>query len=604
MKYPIILCFLLVFQNLVAQLALNTDRIDALYQVGETINFRVSSNQTGTVSYKIFYDRFVPPLTTGTLNITAGQTLSIPYQSNESGVVYCEIIQSGNKAFSAAAVDPFNITTIGTPPEDLDQFWDSQKNLLSQVPFDLQISLFEEHDNSITYRVNLSIIDGRRVYGLLSVPNTLGPHPAILTLPPFGNSPGIVEPEFILAERIGALSFSLSIHNVPIDQTDPVGYELGEINTPEAFYYRYAILGAIRAIDYLETRDDYTGVVAVNGVSQGAGLSMLLAGIDDRISLMVQSNAALCQHLGILENKASGFPYYIMQSRTEENDPVHEAQTIGAVKYYDAAFLNKNIDFPTYHVISYQDTITPPATVFAAYNQIIAPKVLVHAPLLGHQHPDEYFSLRRHFYRRYFPASLDPSWPFMEDFTGYFVNAGPDVNTELSNSISLNPVVMLENNVRDDFPAQWDMVEGPGNVNFSNPNNYQTTASFSLPGAYLLRFTAFDSYPQEPDRFYSLQDYVRVFVDGTVSTENRVGTDMIGLRLTPNPTAGRVLVQMDRSFIGALNIYNATGQVVRKFAERAWTDGTVVELEDLESGIYWLTFEMEDERVVRKLVVM
>ena len=604
MKYQIILCFLLVSQNLLAQLTLSTDRVDALYQVGEVINFQVNSSQPGAISYKILYDRFVPPLATGTLNISAGQTISIPYQSSEPGIVYCEIIQAGNKAFSAAAIDPFNIAGIGTPPADLDQFWNTQKNLLEQIPFDLQISLFEEHDNSITYRINLSNIDNRRVYGLLSVPNTPGPHPAIITLPPFGNSSGIIEPEFILAERVGALSFSLSIHNVPVDQTDPVGYEQGEINDPNEFYYRYAILGAIRAIDYLETREDYTGVVAVNGVSQGAGLSMLLAGIDDRISLMVQSNAALCQHLGILENKASGFPYYIMQSRAEVNDPVHEAQTIGAVKYYDAVFLNKNIDFPTYHVISYQDTITPSATVFAAYNQIIAPKILLHAPLLGHQHPDEYFSLRRHFYRRYFPAPLDPSWPFMEDFTGYSVDAGPDINTAISNSISLNAFVMLNSDFRNDFPAQWDMVSGPGNVNFTNPNSYQSTASFSLPGEYLLRFTAFDSYPEAANRFYSLQDYVRVFVDGTVSTENRVDSEMTALRLTPNPTTGRALVQIDRIFIGALDIYNATGQVVREFSERVWTDGTVLELEDLGSGVYWLAFEIEGERVVRKLVVV
>jgi len=369
-------------------------------------------------------------------------------------------------------------------------------------------------------------------------------------------------------------------------------------------YYRYAILGAIRAIDYLETREDYTGVVAVNGVSQGAGLSMLLSGIDDRISLMVQSNGALCQHLGILENKASGFPYFINQSRTEVNDPVHESQTIGAVKYYDAVFLNKNIDFPTYHVISYQDTITPSATVFAAYNQIIAPKILVHAPLLGHQHPDEYISLRRYFYRRYFSAPLDPSWPFMEDFTGYFVDAGPDVNVDVSNSISLNATVKLNTEIRNDFPARWDKVSGPGDVNFANTNDYQTTANFSQPGNYLLRFTAFDSYPEVANRFYSVQDYVRVFVDGTVSTEDRIETEIIGLRLTPNPAVDRVLMQMDQPFSGALSIYNATGQMVRSFAEQTWTDGSVLEVEDLAAGVYWLDFELEKERIVQKLVVL
>ena len=184
MNYPIILCFLLISQNLLGQLDLTTDRTNAFYQLNETINFRVSSNQSGTIDYKIIYDRFVPAIETGSITISAGQTLSIPYQSDESGIVYCQVTQDGNQAFSAAAVDPFNIGPIGTPPSNLDQYWDEQKNLLAQIPLDLQISLFEEHDNSHTYQIDLSNIDGRRVYGLLSVPNTEGPHPAIITLPP------------------------------------------------------------------------------------------------------------------------------------------------------------------------------------------------------------------------------------------------------------------------------------------------------------------------------------------------------------------------------------------------------------------------------------
>ena len=360
----------------------------------------------------------------------------------------------------------------------------------------------------------------------------------------------------------------------------------------------------MRAIDYLETRDDYSGVVAINGVSQGAGLSMLMAGIDDRISLMAQSNGALCQHSGILENKASGFPYYINQSRFEQNDPVHESQTIDAARYFDAVHLNKNIDFPTYHIISYRDTITPSATVFAAYNQIIAPKVLLHAPLLGHQHPDEYISSRRNFYRRHFPAPLKPSWPFPSDLTGYLVDAGPDTNADLNESISLSAMVMLDSIIRDDFPAVWDVVSGPGVVNFENEFSYQTAASFSLPGEYLLRFTAFDGYPEDPTRFYTVQDYVRVFSEGTVSTENIGDPELIGLKLTPNPTKGLVKVILENPFSGSLNIYNSSGQLVRQFDNQLWNNDTEVDIKDLGPGVYWLGFVLEGKRIIKKIVVI
>ena len=78
MKYSIFLCFFFFSQNLFSQIELATDRVEALYRVGESVNFRITSNQTGVATYKLFYDRFVPVLATGTINLTAGQTFTLP----------------------------------------------------------------------------------------------------------------------------------------------------------------------------------------------------------------------------------------------------------------------------------------------------------------------------------------------------------------------------------------------------------------------------------------------------------------------------------------------------------------------------------------------
>jgi hypothetical protein len=39
----------------------------------------------------------------------------------------------------------------------------------------------------------------------------------------------------------------------------------------------------------------------------------------------------------------------------------------------------------------------------------------------------------------------------------------------------------------------WSKVNGPGGVTFADASAVDTTASFSLPGAYVFRFTADDS---------------------------------------------------------------------------------------------------------------
>lgn len=37
---------------------------------------------------------------------------------------------------------------------------------------------------------------------------------------------------------------------------------------------------------------------------------------------------------------------------------------------------------------------------------------------------------------------------------------------------------------------QWRKISGPGDVTFGSPDALQTTATFTAPGAYVLRFTA------------------------------------------------------------------------------------------------------------------
>ena len=212
-------------------------------------------------------------------------------------------------------------------------------------------------------------------------------------MPPYGNSPNLTTPEIDLASKGGVIVLSVSIHNALPDQTDPNAYEPDDYATKEQNYYRYGILGAIQAINYIFTRSDFDGVnLGLNGVSQGAGLASIVAGLDNRVNLLAFSNPVLSQNSGLSSNRAGGFPNYIQQSRNEFGTASHENATVSATRYYDAMFFARRYNGPVLGILSYEDLVTPAATGFATFNQFRGPKILCHATELGHSHPPQYWT--------------------------------------------------------------------------------------------------------------------------------------------------------------------------------------------------------------------
>ncbi|MEL6926136.1 MAG: acetylxylan esterase, partial [Bacteroidota bacterium] len=334
---------------LLAQLQVKADRNDARYQIGETAGFDIQSHASGTVTYEIKYDNNTPSLQSGSINLTAGVAQRISYQGSKAEAVVCIVKQGGQTSRAAAVFSPFRIAELESEPSDYDAFWNNQKAQLSGIPLDAQLSLFNEQANSRTYTLSMSSVDGRRVYGYVSVPKSAGPFPAVITLPPFGASAGIAQPEAFVSENANVISVSLSIHNTPPNQTDPNAYTPDDITNRERVYYRYGVLAALRGIEYLHTRSDFNGELAMTGVSQGAGLSVIAAGLDNRVDLLLLSNAALSQHAGLKYDRASGFPYYLNKGRAGNfGDDV----VLQAVKYYDAVYAAKRFKGQSLTIVS------------------------------------------------------------------------------------------------------------------------------------------------------------------------------------------------------------------------------------------------------------
>jgi K319L-like, PKD domain/Fibronectin type III domain len=107
------------------------------------------------------------------------------------------------------------------------------------------------------------------------------------------------------------------------------------------------------------------------------------------------------------------------------------------------------------------------------------------------------------------PVRQQSAWSNTACFTvaKKVVNQAPTVNAGPDQSITLPALATLAGTVTDDQlpnpPANvtvtWSKVSGPGTVTFATPNAPQTTATFSVAGAYVLRLTANDSALQASD---------------------------------------------------------------------------------------------------------
>lgn len=514
LKFYFIVLFLLAIPKLYAQLEISTDRATAVYTLGELMNFNVSSNSSGTVEYTIRYDGFSPIIAQGEIQLTPEKTAKIPFTLDHPGFVVIRAKRGGHTRYAGAAFSPYDIAPFEEEPEDFDEFWETQKQALDEIDMNPKVLFDYETEYTKNYTLRLDHIDNRRIHGLLSVPKGDGPFPGMLILPAFGGETTVNNPE-TLAERVGAITVSINIHNAEVGDDDPNAYFPDNYEDKAGNYYRYAILGALRSLDYISSRDDFDGEnLGVTGVSQGGGLSFMTAGLDNRVNLLVQNNAALCEHAGLKYGRATGFPNYLFKSRSTIATIEHETATIEATKYYDAVHFAKRYNGPSLSFVGYIDDICPPATDFAAYNQLRGHKIMMHSVDKGHDNPEEYWTTTRfEFFRRFVPAMRTPPFPWVDSSLGYFANAGEDSNTSTGSSLTINGTVEFNEEINNSWEVLWEKVDGPGKVIFDNATARNTTVSFTEPGIYTLRFNAFDKDNlATTQKYFTISDHIQITV--------------------------------------------------------------------------------------------
>ena len=288
------------------------------------------------------------------------------------------------------AFDPFDIRPTTTMPADFEQFWSDAMKKASQLPMmpSLRYSEKESNDRVDVYYLRLqSYKRGNYVYGVLTVPKTAGRKPAILRLPGAAvrsfNGPNELAYEGFIVLEIG-------VHGIPVDQDNEIyrqlengalaGYTTIGIDNRDTYYYKRSILGCVRAVDYLCTRDDVdTTRIATYGGSQGGMLSIMTAALSPKVSALFAYFPAFCELTGYYHGRGGGWPHLFRNSK----EPNLQAR-MEVSRYYDTVNFARLLRVPGFYAWGFNDPACCPTSTFSAYNVITAPKQLQVGRDTGH----------------------------------------------------------------------------------------------------------------------------------------------------------------------------------------------------------------------------
>ena len=574
-RIPTLLACLTACLSVLAQAPLLTlDHADGAYAPGEVIRLTVRAAGVASVEYDVSYTPVAGTLASGSVEVRGG-VAEVTYATDVPSFLYFRVRAGGHESTIAAAVGRDEIGALGEAPDDFDAFWARQRAALAEVPLDLERTLVTETEYTQTFTFSAAIVDGRRVRGYYVMPKNPEPKPASLFLPPYGSLPKTVNPAENPSERGNFISVSISIHDAPLDQQDPNAYRPDDLRDPETIFYRYAVLAAVRAMDVVATLPEWdrTHVVAY-GRSQGGGLAMLTAAVDERVTHVFHSVSALAQHSGRLEGQAAGFPRYVKRAEdiyAAAGDDASYARAVEAIQYYDIVHAAARVDVPVMYFVNYLDEVCPPATHYAAFNAGSGPRVALHSLDLGHGSAPEFESLFLPFARLHIPSARTPPWPWPKTEQAFGIDAGEDRRLT-SERVRLDGAASFDGqDLGAGAEVTWELASGPGTVTFDRPDALSTEASFSEGGTYRLRLRVKAPHPTDARKYYLLTDEVSVTTGLVGSIPVPATLTDFRASLTPQPTT--------------ITWETATEQGVRHFSVERSGDGLVWEaIAEVPSG--------------------
>ncbi len=386
----------LVFSSLIAgEIAVEPGNKTGVYKNGEEASWSIDIKNgegavNGEASYSVLDGGFTKTAE-GKVAVKDGKAV-VKATKKEPGTLLLNVEYGKDKGVGGAVFDWPEIKPSAEEPADFDKFWQGKIAELAAVPMNVQLEKLDEPGDVDYWKITMDNINGSKIYGQIAKPkNKEGKLPAILQVQWAGVYP--LKREWVtgFANR-GWLAMNIIAHDIPIDREEAFYKEQNEgalkdyshqgNDDRNKSYFLRMYLSCYRAVEYLSQRSDLDGrTLVVTGGSQGGLQTVMVAGLNPKVTAIAACVPAGCDHTGDLIGRASGWPKWIRSLDGRDKDKVVEAS-----KYYDVVNFARRVKCPALVGIGLIDTTCPPAGTIAMFNQIPGTeKRLVICPLSGHQ---------------------------------------------------------------------------------------------------------------------------------------------------------------------------------------------------------------------------
>lgn len=384
-----------------AEVQISLDRPEAIYAVGEEVTFTIEvltgeepANE-GEISYVLSDDGY-GSIESGKLELT-GKPLSVTGSLKRPGFLRCTVTHAtegarATRKLAAAAIAPEDIPLSLPVPDDFDAFWAAQKAALAKVPMEVEMEEVPGQQMPV-FDVKTTCL-GEPVSGYFARPKEAKPKslPIILWVHGAGVRSSSL-PSAVNGATKGLLSMDINAHGIPNGKPAEFYKQLsaGKLRNyrhagrenRDTVYFKGMYLRLVRAIDFLTSQPEWDGrTVAVVGHSQGGLQALVAGGLDSRVTFIGSGVPAGCDHSGNAAERIAGWPKLVPLVGGQPDPRVLEA-----ARYFDGVNFATRCDADAIVSVGFIDTVCPPTSCYAAYNQLTGTKQVINEPAMGHAAP-------------------------------------------------------------------------------------------------------------------------------------------------------------------------------------------------------------------------
>ena len=283
-------------------------------------------------------------------------------------------------------------------PDDFDVFWSDQLAAAEAHPV---AARFEPVETRLATVDVLDVVfsghGGSDIRGWLLLPrHRSGPLPAIVEYIGYGGGRGLPH-ESLLWSSAGYAHFRMDTRGQgaawstgaspdPHDPGDPAvpGFMTRGIRNPESYYYVRLFIDAVRAIAATRSHEAVDASrIAVTGASQGGGLAVAAANLAEGVAAAMPDVPFLAHFARAMQITDSA-PYAELAAycRTHRDQIETVFRTLS---YVDVVNHARRATIPALFSVGLTDEVTPPSTVFTAYNWYGGEKAIEVYPFNGHE---------------------------------------------------------------------------------------------------------------------------------------------------------------------------------------------------------------------------